>query len=261
MQSTAQIIPFEFESHHIRVLAVDGNPWFVASDVCKAIGLTNTTKALQALDEDERSNFKLGRQGSANIINESGLFTLILRSREATTPGTPQHRFRKWVTAEVLPTIRKHGHYHDAEGKMGTLIGQTIGTDGFHMLGALIKGKVNMLPTAVQRRATAKLWAQTHAAFGVRSAADIPADQLDAARNFVAAYSLEGEYLGRDDGLPPELVSNIHALGVHCRAIEKDWTNVVGPAVRYLNPELASCMRERIGTARRLVDSLPSAAV
>lgn len=223
MQSTAQIIPFEFESHHIRALTIDGNPWFVASDVCKAIGLTNTTKALRALDGDERSNFKLGRQGSANIINESGLFTLILRSREATTPGTPQHRFRKWVTAEVLPAIREHGHYDDSEGKMGTLIGQTIGTDGFHMLGALIKGKVVNLPAAVQRRATSKLWAQTHAAFGVRSAADIPADQLDAARNFVAAYAIEGEYLGciEEDGarLSSDQLMHLNALAVHM-----DWS-------------------------------------
>lgn len=50
-------------------------------------------------------------RGEANIINESGLFTLILLSREATKPGTLHHRFRKWVTAEVLPSIRKHGAY------------------------------------------------------------------------------------------------------------------------------------------------------
>ncbi|WP_349573138.1 phage antirepressor N-terminal domain-containing protein [Azotobacter salinestris] len=79
-----------------------------------------------------------------------------------------------------------------------TVLNSTIGTDGFHMLGALIKGKVASLPVAAQRRATAKLWSQTHAAFGVRSAADIPADQLDAARNFIAAYAIhEGEWIGK----------------------------------------------------------------
>lgn len=91
-----------------------------------------------------------------------------------------------------------------------TVLGQTIGTDGFHMLGAVVKGKVSSLPVPVQRRATAKIWSQTHAAFGVRSAADIPADQLDAARNFIAAYSVhEGEYLpkgsGKGNGLPSQL--------------------------------------------------------
>jgi phage anti-repressor protein len=75
----------------------------------------------------------------------------------------------------------------------------TIGTDGFHMLGAVIKGKVVGLPKSAQRRATMKIWAQTHVAFGVRSAADIPADKLDAARNFIAAYVLEGEYLPKSE--------------------------------------------------------------
>ncbi|WP_422419120.1 phage antirepressor N-terminal domain-containing protein [Pseudomonas sp. GZD-222] len=76
-----------------------------------------------------------------------------------------------------------------------TVLGQTIGTDGFHMLGAIVKGKVSGLPAPVQRRATSKIWSQVHAAFGVRSAADIPADHLDSARNFVAAYTIEGELL------------------------------------------------------------------
>ncbi len=81
-----------------------------------------------------------------------------------------------------------------------TIMNETIGTDGFHMLGSLIKGKVAALPVEVRRRATAKIWSQTHAAFGVRSAADIPANQLDAARNFVAAYSVhEGEWLPKPE--------------------------------------------------------------
>lgn len=221
---TAQVIPFDFEKHPVRAIAINGEPWFVASDICKALDIANTTQALQALDCDERSMFNIGRQGQANIVNESGLFTLILRSRDATKPGTPQHRFRKWVTAEVLPAIRKHGRYDDSEGKMNTLIGQTIGTDGFHMLGAVVKGKVSSLPATVQRRATMKIWSQTHAAFGVRSAADIPADQLDAARNFIAAYVvLEGEYLPKQEqgGMHFDkyevqhiylLMSRIHAL-------------------------------------------------
>lgn len=195
---TAQVIPFDFERRSVRAISIDGEPWFVASDICKALDIANTTQALQALDNDERSMFNIGRQGQANIVNESGLFTLILRSRDATKPGTPQHRFRKWVTAEVLPAIRKHGRYEDTDNRMATLVGQTIGTDGFHMLGAVVKGKVSTLPVPVQRRATAKIWSQTHAAFGVRSAADIPADQLDSARNFIAAYALEGEWLRKE---------------------------------------------------------------
>lgn len=85
---------------------------------------------------------------------------------------------------------------HRETNQSMTLLGQTIGTDGFHMLGAIVKGKVAALPAPIQRRATAKIWSQVHAAFGVRSAADIPAEHLDGARNFIAAYAVvEGEFL------------------------------------------------------------------
>ncbi|EBL0669825.1 Bro-N domain-containing protein [Salmonella enterica] len=104
-------VEFNFESHNIRTVIIENEPWFVAVDVCNVLGIQNPSKALKALDDDERSNFKLGRQGEANIINESGLYTLILRCRDAVKQRTLPWRFRKWVTNEVLPTIRKTGRY------------------------------------------------------------------------------------------------------------------------------------------------------
>lgn len=212
---TAQIIPFDFEKQPVRATIIDGSPWFVASDICKSLGIANTTQALQALDDDERSMFNIGRQGRANIINESGLFTLILRSREATTPGTPQHRFRKWVTAEVLPAIRKHGRYVDSNNRMTTLIGQTIGTDGFHCLAAVLDGKVRHLPAKIRRGAKNHIWSQVHKAFSVVSVEDIPASQMGSVRNFIGAYALEGEWLPKAECveqsnlLPPEQAKEI----------------------------------------------------
>lgn len=101
-----------------------------------------------------------------------------------------------------------HATNHRDPSESMTLIGKTIGTDGFHMLGSVVKGKVAGLPRALQRRATSKIWSQTHAAFGVRSAEDIPADQLDSARNFIAAYVvLEGEFIPRK---PKEQRLTIH---------------------------------------------------
>lgn len=79
-----------------------------------------------------------------------------------------------------------------------TIQGQTIGTDGFHCLAAVVDGKAKRLPAALRRGAKNHLWSQVHKAFSVVTAEDIPASQLDAARNFVAAYALEGEWLGRD---------------------------------------------------------------
>lgn len=190
---TAQVIPFRFEAREVRTLLIDDQPWFVAADVASALQYLTAKDMARNLDDDEKGRQilpTLGGDQEMLVINESGLYSAILRSRKAEAK-----RFKRWVTAEVLPAIRKQGRYEDADNRMATLVGQTIGTDGFHMLGAVVKGKVSSLPVPVQRRATAKIWSQTHAAFGVRSAADIPADQLDAARNFIAAYVLEGELL------------------------------------------------------------------
>ncbi|EOG7781593.1 TPA: BRO-like protein [Raoultella planticola] len=106
---------FKFEtSSPVRMFNIDGNPWFAASDVCKALGLTNSRMSLKALDADEKgvsSTYTPGGRQSVNVISESGLYTLILRCRDAVTPGTIPYRFRKWVTSEVLPQIRRTGRY------------------------------------------------------------------------------------------------------------------------------------------------------
>lgn len=90
----------------IRTVILDGEPWFVAKDVCDILGTTNTTMAMDGLEPFERTKFNLGRQGEANIISESGFYTLVLRSRKPIAKP-----FRIWVTSEVLPAIRKTGKY------------------------------------------------------------------------------------------------------------------------------------------------------
>lgn len=111
---------FDFEENAVRVIDRDGEPWFVAADVCRVLDLTNPTVALESLDDDERAKLNLGRSksgggGESNIISESGLYILILRCRDAVKKGTVPYRFRKWVTAEVLPSIRKTGVYVSPE--------------------------------------------------------------------------------------------------------------------------------------------------
>ncbi|WP_290033693.1 phage antirepressor [Ligilactobacillus cholophilus] len=97
---------FNFNGSQVRALTIDNEPWFVATDACKILGLKNTTVALQRLDKDERSKLNLGRQGKTNIVNEYGLYTLILASRKPEA-----HKFKRWITHEVLPAINKHGAY------------------------------------------------------------------------------------------------------------------------------------------------------
>ena len=97
---------FNFNDNDIRTIEINNEIWWIATDICKILGYSNTTKALEKLADDERSNLKLGRQGNTNIINESGLYTLILRSEKK--EATP---FRKWITHDVLPSLRKTGSY------------------------------------------------------------------------------------------------------------------------------------------------------
>ncbi|WP_335889518.1 Bro-N domain-containing protein [Klebsiella quasipneumoniae] len=116
MTCTKSTSVFSFESQaDIRAIIIDGAPWFIALDVCHALGIANNRDALLKLDDDEKNTVALtdGKRGNPNtlIISESGLYTLILRCRDAVTPGTIPYRFRKWVTSEVLPQIRKTGRY------------------------------------------------------------------------------------------------------------------------------------------------------
>lgn len=94
------------EFGQVRTLMIDDNPWFVASDVCKALAISNPTVAVQRLEDDERSKLNLGRQGDTNLINEYGLYSLVLASRKPDAK-----KFKHWITHDVLPSIRKHGLY------------------------------------------------------------------------------------------------------------------------------------------------------
>ena len=113
---------FDFEDNAVRVVDIDGEPWFVAADVARVLDIQNIRQNLNDLDDDEagvyntyiRSANGVEQKRQLNIINESGLYNLIFRSRKPEAK-----KFRKWVTAEVLPSIRKTGMYvaPDAEAK------------------------------------------------------------------------------------------------------------------------------------------------
>ena len=100
---------FQNADWKVRVVMRDGEPWFVAKDACDCLELTNVSKACQTLDEDEKGITKvytLGGYQDMMLISESGLYTLVMRSNK------PEAKvFRKWVTSEVLPSIRKTGGY------------------------------------------------------------------------------------------------------------------------------------------------------
>lgn len=106
----SDIQTFNYNSNEVRTIQCDGNPWFVLKDVCQILGLGTPARVAERLDGDEVSlahiTDSIGRQQETTIINESGLYSVILRSDK------PEAKpFRKWVTSEVLPSIRKHGAY------------------------------------------------------------------------------------------------------------------------------------------------------
>lgn len=106
---TANLIPFEFESQSVRIIERWNEPWFVLADVCRVLEIANSRDAAARLDDDEKGVVTTDTPGGpqdVTIINESGLYSLILTSRKPSAK-----RFKKWVTAEVLPSIRKTGAY------------------------------------------------------------------------------------------------------------------------------------------------------
>jgi prophage antirepressor-like protein len=109
-------MPFVFEGAEVRVVMRDGAPWFVLADVCAVLGIANPSNVAARLDDDEKSTLHTMEGGKINglgdmgamptIINESGLYSTVMTSRKDAA-----RRFKKWVTGEVLPAIRRDGGY------------------------------------------------------------------------------------------------------------------------------------------------------
>ncbi|MCY0368101.1 phage antirepressor N-terminal domain-containing protein [Pseudomonas aeruginosa] len=104
-----------------------------------------------------------------------------------------------------------------------SVLATTIGTDGFHCLAAIVDGKVRHLPSAIRRGAKNHIWSQVHKAFSVVTAEDIPVDQLDSARNFIAAYALEGEWLPKDKAASAVDTCSWSNIAFLVDCVEKCW--------------------------------------
>ncbi|MNH94446.1 hypothetical protein D3C73_470670 [compost metagenome] len=108
-----QLKPFMYGPQQVRTVLIENEPWFVAKDICDVLELTNSRMAIERLDTDEKgvsSIDTLGGKQSLQVVNEYGLYSLILGSRK---PEAKQ--FKRWITHEVIPSIRKHGAYMSPE--------------------------------------------------------------------------------------------------------------------------------------------------
>lgn len=116
---------FKYQNREVRTVELNGEPWFVLKDVCGVLGISHITDTAKRMDEDEVGQTEVidsvGRKQQTYIINESGLYNVILRSDK------PEAKlFRKWVTSEVLPTIRKHGAYMTPETLQAAILNPDI---------------------------------------------------------------------------------------------------------------------------------------
>ena len=185
MKTQSQLSIFKFESKSIRTLAINNEPWFVAKDVCDTLKISNVSDALLKLDDDEKATIGLTDSQAGNgaqslsLVSESGMYTLILRCRDAVKKGSVPHRFRKWVTAEVLPAIRKTGKY---ESK--TTVDDRTG----------LRNAVNML-VSKKGLIYSDAYNLVHQYMNVESIEDIPADKLQSAVEYVHRIVLEGELI------------------------------------------------------------------
>ena len=121
LQSTVEssLLPLNFKGCAVRTVMIGNMPWFVAKDVCEVLELSDVSMSVAKLDDDEKLVQKLfvsGQNRDMIIVNESGLYTLIMRSNKPEAK-----RFRKWVTSEVLPSINRTGMY-DRTGKLENLM-------------------------------------------------------------------------------------------------------------------------------------------
>lgn len=204
--AVSSVMPFRFGKQQVRTLLIDDQPWFVANDVSAALQYSEASAMTRYLDEDEKGLSivqTLGGDQEMLVINESGLYSAILRSRKAEAK-----HFKKWVTSKVLPAIRKQGRYEDSQGVMSSMVDDILGKSGALRLSNIMRCRVAKLDSGHQRSATAKLASALHSCFGVPRVELIPTSQFQAAANFIASYAIEGEYLG-----PAQAQSQ---LEIHC---------------------------------------------
>ena len=190
---STNVIPFKFDQREVRTMLINDQPWFVAGDVAAALEYAVAKDMTRNLDDDEKGRQivpTLGGDQEMTVINESGLYSAILRSRKAEAK-----RFKKWVTAEVLPAIRKHGRYVDEQGRMPTLVSELIGMSELNVIKGTIRDKGKDVAHAKRRSFHAAMCSRLHTRFNVPRLEMIPADQFEAACNFVAAFALEGEWI------------------------------------------------------------------
>lgn len=184
-QTANSVSPFNFGTHAVRVVMQDGVVWFVATDVAESLGYKSPKDAASYLDDDEKGSATVRTPGGdqkLTIINESGLYALVLRSRK------PEARkFAKWVTSEVLPAIRKTGQY---QAPFSVHPDQTLSAEQAQTLRDMLTGGVARVPKEKQGQFMVQGWSKLKSHFGT-DYRHIPASQYHEAVSILARHLTE----------------------------------------------------------------------
>lgn len=185
--STGNPVPFAFESNQIRTDTIDGQPWFVARDVCKAIGVGWNGTTLASIPEAWKGmrNFRTpstrkGGGGSQNlsVISEPAVYKLAFRSNKPEAD-----RFTNWVASEVIPALRRTGCYEiPTTGTLTAAQQQEIKE--------LVQAKASVFPDAVKRKVFSQVWMRLQRKFKVPRYEELPAGLFGEARDYIIAMQI-----------------------------------------------------------------------
>lgn len=197
---TNNIIPFTYNQKQVRIVTgPDGEPWWVASDVCGVLDINNPREALRKLDDDEKNTvtFSDGIPGNPNmnVVNEPGLYTLIIRSNKPEAK-----KFKRWITHEVLPSIRKSGTYSAPSDDVECISRHQLAEVAFR-----VKQVMTMVKAYGFRQAEARMIANDV----VRDATGVDTLDLLGVKDDVAAEYAGGKHADADSRLPT--LSKVHA--------------------------------------------------
>lgn len=218
---------FSFNASEVRTVIVDGEPWFSAADVCSVLGVKNHRDALMHLDADEKGVVSSDTPGGIqqiSIINESGLYALVLRSRK------PEAKpFIKWVTKEVLPAIRKTGQYVAAPYSASP--GDALTKEQADALRQIITRAAEKLPEEKRGAFIRAGWSKlkSHFKVGYRQ---IPATEFTEAVSLITRHAVEGEYLPHEEIRETESVNQtVHKWAQQIRENNSYPVQVFAPLV------------------------------
>lgn len=198
------VIQFQFDTHSVRTIADDnGEPWFLASDVCAVLGYRNPSKTIgdhcRAGGITKRDTPTSSGIQEMTFINEGNLYRLIVKSRKPEA-----ERFEQLVMEEILPSIRKTGSYNAPTKRQPKALPHGLSHDQQASIKALVKARVEALPESKQAKAAITCWSALKSKFGC-TYKEIAPEQFTEAVSLVARLPLEGELLEAEQPKPLEL--------------------------------------------------------